>query len=72
MKTNVKYEKNGLISLKAIKMSWFGSGGLFVKYGFRGGGLFGRGLIREWGLNQSFTVFITLRNIFNDFLCKNR
>ena len=23
MKTNVKYEKNGLISLKAIKMSWF-------------------------------------------------
>ena len=36
----------------------FGSGGLFVKINFKGGGLFERGLIPEKGLIRSFTVYI--------------
>ena len=45
---------------------FFGSGGLFVKFGFRGGGLFGRGFIREWGLSRSFTVTLFIPE-FLDF-----
>ena len=35
-------------------MGAYSRGGLFVKISFRGGGLFERGLIREWRLNREW------------------